>query len=156
MPFLSAFTYPTPSSLPPHHLSPLTAAFIRCSLCVRFEGTPDHKAQGSCNLVSYSSALPAAYQYVSNTAQGGSLAQADFCPYYSGYSNGDCEDAANTPTNNYYAQTFGAGGRVNVCVRVCGRVRAVPDRATAVALLVIEVAACTATHFGAPTAAPLP
>jgi len=73
--------------------------------------TADYKAKGNCAMSTYSSALPTAYQYFSNTAQGGSLAQTDYCPYYQAYSNGDCDDTANAPSGtNYYAQAYGTGG----------------------------------------------
>ena len=41
--------------------------------------TADHKARGYCNLQSYSSALPAPFQYFSDATMGSSLATADYC-----------------------------------------------------------------------------
>ena len=54
-------------------------------------------------------ALPTEYQYFSETNKGGSLAQADYCPYYTGYSNGLCTDSANTPVTNDRGQQYAQG-----------------------------------------------
>ena len=73
--------------------------------------SPDHKARGYCSLSTYTSALPAAYQYLTNPAQGGMLQQADYCPYYKGWSNGLCEDTANLPTQNVRGEVCGRATR---------------------------------------------
>ena len=45
--------------------------------------------KGACNILSYTSAVPAAYQYFSDATLGGDDF-ADYCPIVSGYSNGNC------------------------------------------------------------------
>jgi len=77
--------------------------------------TPDHRVKGYCNLVNYGGGnLPTQYQYFTDTTKGGSLEQTDYCPYYSGYSNGACDDNTNAPSansqRNYRAESFGQGG----------------------------------------------
>ena len=71
--------------------------------------TPDGKARGHCDLMTHSSDLPAAYRYfTSNNRLGGAMPTADYCPHYTAYSNGNCDDAANAPSTNYRAESYGA------------------------------------------------
>ena len=71
--------------------------------------TPDGTARGYCDLRTHSSDLPAAYQYFpSNARLGGSMQTADYCPHYKAYSNGHCAVAANAPSTNYRAESYGA------------------------------------------------
>ena len=59
-----------------------------------------------CNLSTFTAALPAGYQYFSDTMQGGGDSLADYCPYIQPYSNGDCTGVSSTaPTLN--ADLFG-------------------------------------------------
>jgi len=71
--------------------------------------TPDHRAKGYCNMVNYGGSLPTEYQYFTDATKGGSLVQADYCPYYNGWANGACDATANAPTSNYRAESFGQG-----------------------------------------------
>ena len=73
--------------------------------------TSGHLGLGYCQVVSYTSALPAAYRYLSNPQQGGALAEADYCPIVSAYSNGHCEDSSHARANNARAEGYGAGSR---------------------------------------------
>ena len=73
--------------------------------------SPDHKARGYCTVTTYTSNLPAAYQYLGEANKGGSLEQADFCPYYSAYTNGLCEHEANEPAQNVRGETYGASSQ---------------------------------------------
>ena len=61
----------------------------------------DHAFKGYCNIVSYSSSLPSQFQYFSSGSKGGSDQTADFCPYMSGYSNGDCRLQTNAPSSTW-------------------------------------------------------
>eukprot|EP01137_Pigoraptor_chileana_P025367 Opistho-2@94764 len=59
--------------------------------------TADGIAQAYCNTASFTSSLQSYYQYFSSPSVGGSDQLADFCPYYVGYSNGDCRDTTQNP-----------------------------------------------------------
>eukprot|EP00966_Prymnesium_polylepis_P050521 1169444-Prymnesium_polylepis.1 len=50
-------------------------------------------------------------QYFSDPTIGGSQATYDFCPYFQGASNGDCDTPANAPTSNFRAEMYGVGSR---------------------------------------------
>merc|ERR1740130_1599698 len=67
--------------------------------------------KGYCNLASYSSSLPSQNRYFSDSSKGGQDQLADYCPYITAYSNGDCRLAENAPSNNYYAETYEADSR---------------------------------------------
>ena len=68
--------------------------------------TPDRTHKGYCGLnPGRGRALPAAYQYFPNPMVGGALQQADYCPYFRGYSNRDCRDEMQTHTPE--RQNFG-------------------------------------------------
>ena len=84
--------------------------------------TNDARAKAYCNLASYASSLPSGYRYFSNDPTlGGSTAVADFCPYMSAYSNGECDVPTNAPapSSNYRAETYGARGRCVPCQLPC-------------------------------------
>ncbi|KAL4150737.1 hypothetical protein PRNP1_010134 [Phytophthora ramorum] len=52
--------------------------------------TADFNVKGYCNVASYSSSIPAGFQYFQDPKFGGRDAYADYCPFYRGYNNGDC------------------------------------------------------------------
>ncbi|KAF4323789.1 hypothetical protein BBO99_00000961 [Phytophthora kernoviae] len=60
--------------------------------------TPDFNAKGYCNVASYSSSIPAGFQYFKDPLFGGRDTFADYCPFYRGYNNGDCRGIGRTPT----------------------------------------------------------
>ena len=52
-------------------------------------------------------ALPPAYhQYFTDASKGGSLENADYCPYYTAYSNTHCDDASNNPSGEWPSLNF--------------------------------------------------
>ncbi len=77
--------------------------------------TFDLSSLGFCNRITYNGALPSPFQWFGTSGNlakaGGSLAEMDYCPYYSGYSNGDCGDASNSRAadSNYFGERYGAG-----------------------------------------------
>lgn len=73
--------------------------------------TPDYRAKGYCNLVTYSQSLPAAFQYFSDPFLGGGLSVTDYCPYFRAFSDGDCDVGANQPSTNYRAETYASGSK---------------------------------------------
>jgi len=82
-----------------------------CTTSMQAGCTADLRARGYCNLNAYGAALPAAYQYFADATHGSSLAVGDYCPFYQGWSNGDCTEAANAPASNFRAETYGDGAR---------------------------------------------
>ncbi|KAL1514809.1 hypothetical protein AB1Y20_003895 [Prymnesium parvum] len=80
-----------------------------CTVQNEFQCTIDHKAKATCNLYDFGSPLPAAFQYFSDPNLGGTVATYDYCPFYRGASNGDCDDTSNAPSTNYRAETLGSG-----------------------------------------------
>lgn len=64
--------------------------------------TSDHRALGSCNIVSHPSALPRAYRYFISSKQGGSDALMDYCPYQKEYSMTNCTTDAGALLGNAY------------------------------------------------------
>ena len=73
--------------------------------------TADHKARGYCNLQSYSSALPAPFQYFSDPTMGSSLATADYCPFHQSWSSGACQEPSNQPSRNFRLEVYGEASR---------------------------------------------
>ena len=69
--------------------------------------TIDGTARGVCNKVAYGNALPTPYVHFEDPRHGAALQQTDHCPIYSAVTNGDCTVAANAPTENYRAETYG-------------------------------------------------
>lgn len=60
--------------------------------------TADYNVKGYCNVASYSSSIPAGFQYFKNPVFGGRDTYADYCPFYRGYNNGDCRGIGRTVT----------------------------------------------------------
>ena len=74
--------------------------------------TLERKFKGICGFSTWSADLPAPFQYfTSDAAKGGRVKEADYCPYYDTYNNGDCRVAANAATNNYLGESFGSSSR---------------------------------------------
>ena len=71
--------------------------------------TPGHRAKAHCDLTTFSSSLPAQYQYFTSATQGGGMIEADYCPHMNAYSNGNCHVAANAPSTNYRAEIYAEG-----------------------------------------------
>jgi cysteine-rich repeat protein len=69
--------------------------------------TPDGGAKGYCSVYTYGGALPAHYQYLPDATQGG-IEVADYCPRWTGYSNGDCSDPASL-LQPAYGEALGQG-----------------------------------------------
>lgn len=55
-----------------------------------------HTKKASCQVATYTSSLPATYQYFSDPQMGGVDQLADFCPYVVSLSNGDCTGRSKT------------------------------------------------------------
>lgn len=68
----------------------------------------DHtgRARSFCNIGTYESPLPAAFQYFANPNLGGSEF-AEFCPRWQAFQNGDCRDTANGPGSAALGEAFG-------------------------------------------------
>lgn len=64
--------------------------------------TADYSSKGYCNVASYSSSIPAGFQYFQDPTFGGRDTYADYCPFYRAYSNGDCRGIGRVAT---YADT---------------------------------------------------
>ncbi|GMF38766.1 unnamed protein product [Phytophthora fragariaefolia] len=60
--------------------------------------TADYNAKGYCNVATYSSSIPAGFQYFQDSRFGGRDTFADYCPFYRGYNNGDCRGIGRTST----------------------------------------------------------
>ncbi|ETL25149.1 hypothetical protein L916_20967 [Phytophthora nicotianae] len=60
--------------------------------------TADYNVKGYCNVASYSSSIPAGFQYFKDPLFGGRDTFADYCPFYRGYNNGDCRGIGRTST----------------------------------------------------------
>ncbi|EEY56024.1 leishmanolysin-like peptidase [Phytophthora infestans T30-4] len=60
--------------------------------------TADYNVKGYCNVASYSSSIPAGFQYFKDPLFGGRDTFADYCPFYRGYNNGDCRGIGRTAT----------------------------------------------------------
>jgi hypothetical protein len=55
--------------------------------------TYDYRQRGYCNLMSFSTPLDPAYRHFSDPTLGGSDPIADYCPYVTSWSDGDCTDS---------------------------------------------------------------
>jgi leishmanolysin len=79
-----------------------------CSEAAQTGCTADYTSKGYCNVASYTSSIPAGFQYFDDQKFGGRDTYADYCPFYRAYSNGDCRNIGRTPTNvnsdNYMEQ----------------------------------------------------
>ncbi|TYZ53430.1 hypothetical protein PybrP1_002739, partial [[Pythium] brassicae (nom. inval.)] len=64
--------------------------------------TADFSSKGYCNVATYTSSIPAGFQYFQDPMVGGRDTYADYCPFYRAYSNGDCRGIGRTAT---YADT---------------------------------------------------
>lgn len=63
-----------------------------CDTAGTFSCTYDLRAAGYCAMSTYAENLPQPFQYFADPKKGGSLAAADFCPIFRGYSNRKCSD----------------------------------------------------------------
>lgn len=95
--------------------------------------TPDRKAKGRCNVISYASALPSEFQYFSNPALGGLLATVDYCPYNDWASATYCTDtsqnnAALNPNGENYANSSQCFEIEGLAGSGCYQVLCAPDR----------------------------
>lgn len=57
--------------------------------------------------------LPSEFRYFEDPTHGATLSQADYCPLFSPYDNGDCTNIDYQPVANGYAESYGEGG---ICV----------------------------------------
>ena len=65
-----------------------------------------------CSYTTYSTALPASFQYFTNTLAGGGDAYADYCPYKKPYNNGACMGGGvSTYTTTYANEVVGPNSR---------------------------------------------
>ncbi|KAL8014824.1 putative EGF-like domain, peptidase M8, leishmanolysin [Plasmopara halstedii] len=60
--------------------------------------TADYNVKGYCDVASYSSSIPAGFQYFKDPVFGGRDTYADYCPFYRGYNNGDCRGVGRSAT----------------------------------------------------------
>ena len=71
----------------------------------------ERKFKAGCGMSTYSGDLPAPFQYfTSDATKGGGNKLADYCPFYGGYSNGDCRFES-APSSNYQGQIMGSASR---------------------------------------------
>lgn len=61
-----------------------------CDAAVDFDCDPMRLYKSICNIATYSSVLPTAFQYFSTNTIGGADEYTDYCPFKWGYSNGSC------------------------------------------------------------------
>lgn len=72
-----------------------------------YVSAPTYK--GVCSVTTWSSALPSSFQYFSNPQLGGSDQMMDYCPTSVPYSNGDCRNLANAPSQvSIYGELYGS------------------------------------------------
>ncbi|OWZ20164.1 Leishmanolysin-like peptidase [Phytophthora megakarya] len=69
-----------------------------CSESAQNSCTADFNVKGYCNVASYSSSIPAGFQYFKDPSVGGRDTYADYCPFYRGFNNGDCRGIGRTAT----------------------------------------------------------
>jgi len=69
-----------------------------CTDSSQYGCTADFNVKGYCNVASYSSSIPAGFQYFQDPLLGGRDTYADYCPFYRGYNNGDCRGIGRTAT----------------------------------------------------------
>ena len=70
-----------------------------------------HLRKGYCNLGTYQSALPSAYQYFTDPRMGGSDGYLDYCPIVKPFSNGDCRDPDTVLLSSDYGEQAGVDAR---------------------------------------------
>ncbi|KDO22768.1 hypothetical protein SPRG_12195 [Saprolegnia parasitica CBS 223.65] len=102
--------------------------------------TPTRDAKGYCNIATYTSSIPAGFQYFGNAALGGQDTYADYCPLNAGYSNGGCANLGTyvtpnmgeilSPSSQCFQSTLSTSG-TRTSTPVCYRV----DRCTKTAML---------------------
>ena len=75
--------------------------------------TANRLIKGYCNVEANTAAIPPQYRsFTDDPNWGGSNAHQDFCPTFSGYTNGDCRNVASAPSGrNYYGEGYGDGSR---------------------------------------------
>jgi leishmanolysin-like peptidase len=91
------------------HGSPYTATMTGC--------THNGLSKGYCNLQTWSSNIaPNAFSYFTNAKNGGANSNLDYCPMYSGFSNGGCMDTTQqlADGSNAYGDLYGSTSK---CVR---------------------------------------
>lgn len=69
-----------------------------CSQASQTGCTADFASKGYCNVATYSSSIPAGFQYFQDPRFGGRDTYADYCPLIRGYSNGDCRNIGRVQT----------------------------------------------------------
>eukprot|EP00927_Polykrikos_kofoidii_P046856 TRINITY_DN40988_c0_g1_i1.p1 TRINITY_DN40988_c0_g1~~TRINITY_DN40988_c0_g1_i1.p1 ORF type:complete len:1340 (+),score=192.93 TRINITY_DN40988_c0_g1_i1:90-4022(+) len=69
--------------------------------------------KSQCNLVSYGGTLPSSNSYFTDSRLGGRDQHADFCPFYSGFSNGDCRNTKyeTSQGRDIFGETYGEESR---------------------------------------------
>jgi hypothetical protein len=86
-----------------------------CTVAQSQHCTSDYMYRAYCGKSTWSGAIdPSSMQYFDNPSEGGSMREADFCPYYQPYSNGDCTNAANSNDvgdDTVYGFKFGSTSR---------------------------------------------
>jgi hypothetical protein len=65
-----------------------------CDVIMQYGCTYDYRYRGYCNLMSYSQPLPPEYRHFSDPTLGGSDPVANYCPYFSAWSDGDCTNSS--------------------------------------------------------------
>eukprot|EP00949_MAST-11_sp_MAST-11-sp1_P004285 g4285.t1 len=64
--------------------------------------SPDNFKRGYCSITSsWGSAIPSHFQYFAESGKGGYDQYADFCPFFQGYSNGDCRSSSTSARSVY-------------------------------------------------------
>lgn len=72
----------------------------------------NHLYKAYCNVATYTSALPSAFQYYTNTKKGGSDLYTDYCPYRQGFPDGSCRgNSLSTFINPLAAETISTKSR---------------------------------------------
>eukprot|EP00929_Paragymnodinium_shiwhaense_P090927 TRINITY_DN51001_c0_g1_i1.p1 TRINITY_DN51001_c0_g1~~TRINITY_DN51001_c0_g1_i1.p1 ORF type:complete len:1399 (-),score=298.14 TRINITY_DN51001_c0_g1_i1:275-4471(-) len=75
--------------------------------------THNHISKAYCNVATMDFHLPAHNRYFEDAFKGGRDSHADYCPFYKGYSNGDCRVAAyqKKRVDQIYAEKYGESSR---------------------------------------------
>jgi hypothetical protein len=65
--------------------------------------TFDRTAKGNCSVIQHDSVLPAEFRYYQDPKLGGTIQEADFCPFVTSFSNTVCNIAAYQPDDYFNA-----------------------------------------------------
>ena len=85
------------------YVAPYTETMTGC--------THNGLSKGHCNKKTFTQDIsPSSFQYFTNSREGGELTNLDYCPIYSGFSNGDCSDTTHQEpdSSNYYGDLYGS------------------------------------------------